>query len=78
MDIFEDAMMRGSYHYKGNRYTFLGIVTLKEPATGVWVKAVSYSPHDDPCLTYVREFKDFRNKFKKFYPMGHCREGVEL
>lgn len=68
--------LAGSYVYKGSKYSFQGYCEFKCPSTRKWVRAVSYSPWDNPDKLYVREEKDFLNKFKKFFPEDRSSNGV--
>ena len=48
------------YVYKGHYYTVLQNLKMKNPSTGEWQEAVLYT---DGKGTYVREARDFFNKF---------------
>lgn len=57
------------YSYKGREYRVIGIVKMKNPATGIWVNAVQYQLYNDQnSPVYVRESEDFIKKFEGFTP----------
>ncbi len=47
-------------------YVYLGECEMKDSANG-WRKAIIYSDYHNPEKIYIREEKDFINKFKKVY-----------
>ena len=48
-----------------NRYLVLGECKLKCPSSGVWYEAILYQSVNDSSKLYVREKKDFFDKFVK-------------
>ena len=52
------------YSYKGNVYKVLGTLKMKDPVSRKWLTAVHYRTRYYISISYVREFKDFMDKFK--------------
>jgi hypothetical protein len=54
--------MNEFYEYKGNYYIVLGRVSFKNPTDGKWIESYKYT--DGSGREYVREIRDFEEKFK--------------
>jgi len=57
------------YEYKGNHYKLIRRVRMKCPVTRKWIDAVMYAPWYRREVRYIRERKDFHEKFKGFDPV---------
>ena len=63
-------MIVGTYIYKDKKYTVQREVKMKDPTTRSWVDAIEYFSWDTR-EHYVREKKDFLEKFTEWFPQGH-------
>jgi hypothetical protein len=54
------------YYYKGFEYRAIEEVKMKDPVTREWVDAVQYRRRADRENIYVRERKDFLEKFESY------------
>lgn len=57
------------YSYKGRSYSVLREVQMKHPTTRKWVTAYEYIDREDPFTVFVREGKEFEEKFQKEIPL---------
>lgn len=58
-------MESNRYTYKDRYYVVINQVNMKHPTTRLWITAILYRPEGIPGKFYVREFKEFIEKFKK-------------
>jgi hypothetical protein len=68
--------IEGAYIYKGKKYSVQRLVKFKHPESRQWIEAVEYCDWD-VLQTYVREKKEFLERFKKWYPDEALRKRVE-
>jgi hypothetical protein len=59
--------MNRLYRYKNKIYQVLGIVDMRNPASGAWIPAVIYRLNDTHGSCYCESREDFE---KKFEPIG--------
>lgn len=60
-----DKTVVGKYSHEGRYEVVSMFARMKHPDTGEWFSAVIYTDCDNAEKLYVRERRDFLNKFKR-------------